>query len=48
LRELLVEEPDRAIQRGLQFLAGSDVAALRHLLDPPVETLDNARGAVAA
>jgi hypothetical protein len=42
LRELLVVEPDIAVQRGFQFLTGSEMVALKHLLDPAVETLDHA------
>ena len=38
--ELLVVEPDIAVQRGFQFLAGSEVVALKHLLDAAVEALD--------
>ena len=32
------------MQRGFQFLAGSEVVALRHLLDAAVEALDHAVG----
>jgi hypothetical protein len=44
LRELLVVEPDIAVQRGFQFLTGSEMVALQHLLDPAVEALDHAVG----
>ena len=44
MRELLVVEPDVAVQRGFQFLAGSEVVALKHLFDPAVEALDHAVG----
>jgi len=44
LRELLVAEPDVSMQRGLQFLAGSEVVALQNLLDPAIEPLDHAVG----
>jgi len=37
LREQLVAEPDMAVQRGFQFLSGSEVVALQHLLDAAVE-----------
>jgi hypothetical protein len=36
LRELLVVEPDIAVQRGFQLFAGSKVMALKNLFDPPV------------
>ena len=35
---------DVAVQRGFQFLAGAEVVALQHLLDPSVESLDHAVG----
>jgi len=44
LRELLVVEPDVAVQRGFQFLARAEVVALKHLLDPAVEAFDHAVG----
>lgn len=40
LRQLLVAEPDIAVERGLQVLAGSEVVGLQDLLDPAVEPLD--------
>ena len=42
--ELLVIEPDVAVERGFQFLARPGVVALQHLLDPAVEALDHAVG----
>jgi hypothetical protein len=44
LRQLLVAEPDVAVQRGFEVLARPDVVALQHLLDPAVEALDHAVG----
>ena len=35
---------DIAVQRGLQFFAGTEVVALQHLLDAAVEPLDHAVG----
>ena len=42
--ELPVAGPDVSVQRGLRFLAGSEVVALQHLLDPAIEPLDHAVG----
>lgn len=44
MRQLLVIQPDIAVQRGLQLLAGSEVVALQHFLDASVEALDHAVG----
>jgi hypothetical protein len=42
LRELPVAAPHVSMPRGLRFLAGSEVVALLHLLDPAIEPLDHA------
>jgi hypothetical protein len=42
LRELLVVEPDIAVQRDLQFFPGTEMVALQHVFDATVEALDHA------
>ena len=41
MRELLVVEPDIAVQRGFQFFAGSEVVTFQHVFDTTVEALDH-------
>ena len=38
-RQELWSEPDVAMQRGFQFLAGAELVALRHIFDPAVAPL---------
>ena len=44
MRELLVVEPNVAIQSGFQFFARTEMMALQHVLDPAVKPLDHAVG----
>ena len=44
MRQLLIVQSHRAVQRGCQILARTEMVALQHLFDPAVEAFHHAVG----